>query len=118
MTIIVIADEAVTMVEIITMEEAAIDPMATTTMVDSVGIILDTREMDIMSITTTMGSLVQILNLGGAFIKCYASSATTRGIMQMTAQRRRLKQVPSPIPSRRDMLTTAIRKKSWMNLMP
>ena len=64
MTIIVIIEEPVTMVETITMEEAAIDTMAATTMVDSLEIIQDTREMDMLSITTTMGSLVQIQNPG------------------------------------------------------
>ena len=85
MIIIVIVEEAVTMVETITMEEAATNPMVTTTMVDSRKIIQDTGEMDILAIIITMDSLVPILNQRKISVKYSTTSATARTIMLMNA---------------------------------
>ena len=48
-------------------------------------IIQDTGEMDMLAIIITMDNLVPILNSRKTSVKCSASSATTKGILQMNA---------------------------------
>ena len=86
-----------------TMGEITTNIMATTTMVDSGEIMEDIGEMDMMAITITMGIIAQILNLRRTSAKCFVSSATTKAIMPMSTQKRRLTHLPSPILSRTDM---------------
>ena len=70
-----------------TMGEITTNTMVTTTMVDSEEIMEDIGEMDMLAITIAMGIIVQILNQREISVKCFVSSATTRAIMPMSAQK-------------------------------
>ena len=85
--ITVIVEEAIIMVETITMEEAVRDPMVITTMVDSREIIPDTGEMEMLAIIITIDSPALILNPRKISVKCSATSSITRVIMLMNAQK-------------------------------
>ena len=85
-------------------EEAATNIMVITIMVDSEETMEATREMDMLATIITVDSTVQILNPRKISAKCFATSATTRAIMPMNAQKRKeLKQLPNPILLIKDM---------------
>src|SRR3954469_18263233 len=76
-----------------------------------------TTRVDIRATTVVMVVKVQVSLLKETSVRLNASNARRWGIMQMNAQKRKLKDPTSPTHSRKVKLTTSMWRKSTKSLM-
>src|SRR3954468_2741744 len=77
-----------------------------------------TTRVDIRATTVGMVVEVEVSLQKGTSVRLNASSARNWGIMLMSALRRKLKDLTSPILFRKDRLTTSMWRRSMRSLMP